>query len=183
AAADLAFHAHPTAVSFHEALHDGQTQSGAAELTRGAAVHLVKALEYFLEVLAWNSHAAILHRDSISFGSQLGLNGQLGERHHHAAALSRELHRVGQQIDHHLPKLVSIRGRSGLRSLGQLQLERDPFLLRLRSDAGDRRANYLRYVHRLEVEAHLAGLDLADVQDRRDQLQERLALVHDGVDV
>ena len=103
----------------------------------------------------------------------------------HPAALGGELHRVGQQVHHHLPQLLPIRRPPRLRRLRQPRARAPaPCLLRLRLDAGDGRGcTSSLHVHRLEGEPHLARLDLRHVEDGGDQLEQRLALLHDGADV
>src|SRR6266849_6607507 len=182
AATDLALHRYATAVTLDEALDDRQAQTRPAELARRGAVHLIEALKDVFVVLARDAHPGVLDRDSVAFGVQLGLKGDFGQGDGDLASLRGELHRIGQKIDHRLAQLLPVSGASGL-AFRNSELKDDASLLRLRRNRGERRSNDFGHVHRLESEADLARLDLADVEDRGDQLQQGLALVQNRLHI
>ena len=93
-----------------------------------------------------------------------------------------ELSRVGDQIQEDLadaPLVGDDRRQVG----GYGLLEFDGLVLDQRDGGGHHPADDLLQVHWPELQFHLAGLDLGDVQDIVDQAQEVLTAVVDGLQV
>src|SRR5690606_19844341 len=93
-------------------------------------------------------------------------------------ALVRELDRVRDQVEQHLPELRAIRvqhGEIGRNAGAEFQV---PCAYH-RLDRLHQLVDHFRQLHLLEVQRHLARLDLGQVEDVVDQLQQVLARVVD----
>ena len=161
-----------------EPLADGQPQPRAAVLAGGAGVRLGERLEQLAHLLRGHADAGV------------------GDGHGHPVAARvavppggqgdgpgvGELVRVREQVEQHLPQL----GRVGVHHPdGRRAVHRQGVLLLVhqRPDGVHHLGDGSRQVERLEVQLHLAGLDLGQVEDAVDQAQQVFAGAADLVQV
>ena len=100
---------------------------------------------------------------------------------HHLAAVRREFHRVGQQIDDDLLDRAAIgHHRNAAVDIG---VERQVLVLGAAGHHAQRFRQRLRQIERLQVELHPAGLDLRHVEDVVDDFEQIVAAGQDVVTV
>ncbi len=165
------------AVRLDEALHDGEAEAGAAVLAGGRAVHLVEDVEDALEVLVGDADAGVGHveRDPAR---------RLEPRRSTVIVppAGRELHRVRAEVHEALAELVAVRTGSAGSSAGS-QATLSPFFRASGSTVATASRITCAGVDLGEHEPHAPGLDLGDVEDRGDELEEVLPLLHDDAEV
>ena len=153
-----------------ETAGERETQAGSAELARGRRVCLRKGLEQSDDLLRTQPDAGIGHPKDDPFASVHHLPL---DRNVHLAAV-RELRRVRDEIEEPLPHLAQIGAHDadvgctddveGVAVLGHLRGDR-------RLHLADERAN----VEILQMQLHLAGLDLRKIEDVVDEKEKVFA--------
>src|SRR5207302_6318555 len=98
----VALRKHAAAVRFGNRPHDVQAEAGPFDLLEAARLDAVEAVEDALELLVWDADPAILHAHPHRFGRRRR------ERHGHADALARVLHRIGDQVRDHDTEVVRL---------------------------------------------------------------------------
>ena len=170
AAALRAVQPQPAAHQAHQALADRQAQPGAAEAARGRGLGLREAAEDALLILGRDADARIAHRhlQRHRFGATLH---HLHRDHH--LALRGELDRVAAQIDQHLLQAQRVADQHRR----QLRVDVEQHLDLLARGAGRQDhgevAQQLIGSEGVQVQRHLAGLDLGEIQDVVQQTQQR----------
>ncbi len=182
---------HRAAVQFGEQLHHRQPQAGAFEFSRQPAVDLAEGHEQPLQSVRRDADAAVGdaqleklgelvggQREAAS-GAGAGQAAHAGARHAagahgHPAAVRRELHRVGQQVIEDLLHLASVR-LNRLEVVGGVHVQGDPAGRSFFADDGMAAPQQLRDPDRLQIERHLPGFHLGEVEDVVDQRQQMLA--------
>ena len=94
-----ALHAGGATHQLHEALHDGQAQSGAAELARRRAVCLSKRIEQRANAIRWNAHTRVGDGAADEDTVRIFLDDVTTYRH---LSGLRELDGIAAQIEEHL---------------------------------------------------------------------------------
>ena len=173
-------HAEPAVHQLDELLGNGQAQAGAAVFARRRAIGLREFLEDAGQRLGRDADAGVLHLKQ--HGDLLRGFAQLAGAHQHLAALG-ELHRVGREVDEHLPEpeRIAAQARRNLRvdAAGQL----DAFLVRPFGEQFHRALDRVAQVEVDGLERELARLHLREVQNVVDDVEQRLGAVADRLDV
>ncbi|CAM5596205.1 hypothetical protein KAURM247S_05187 [Kitasatospora aureofaciens] len=155
---------------------DGQPEAGAAVLAAGGAVGLLEGAEDGLQVLGRDPDAGVGHAEGEhraaapyavgQFRVGGGLDAQLDP------AVFGELDGVGQQVAQHLAQAVVVgeefAGDPGCRPYG----EGEVLLPGQRAEGGLDVVEQGVQRHRVDVQVHLAGLDLGQVEDVVDELEQ-----------
>ena len=162
------------AVFFDNGLADAQAQTRAALLTRIRGIGLCEFLEDVAAKFFGDAWAAITHGDANRVGVRR--DGNM-----HRAVARRKLGRVRKQIREHLSQTIAI--------AVHLDAERawleDELHAELRAIAAIRFNRLLEQRHdfqRLEMENHLAGFDLFDVENIVNQEHEPLTVFVSNLD-
>ncbi len=196
--AHFAFHRHRAAVQVGEELDHGQTEPSAFEFSGQAAVDLTERLVETLQTFRRDAHATVGdadleklrefvvgHREAPAH-SGLGHMADFRSRDAagpqcHLAAVAGELDRIREQVVHdllHLARVTANRAQL-LRGIhGQMDVASRGFLPDDRQAVREQR----RHLHGLQIERHLAGLDLGQIEDVVDQGEEMLAAAEDVAD-
>jgi hypothetical protein len=191
-------HRHRAALELREELHHGQSQPRALEFPRQAAVDLAEGPEQLLQPLRRDADATVGDADLEKFIERVGRQWEapalprtarladLGPRNAagvqgHPAALAAELHRIGEQVVEDLLDLARVRPNRA-QILRGIQTQVDVASLGFLPDDGQAVREQRRDLHRLEVERHLAGLHLGQVEDVVDQREQMLAAAEDVAD-
>ncbi len=162
------------------ALGQGETETGAARRFQAVGLDLAKLLEDQGAVLRGDAGAVVDDVDAHAGGVQRPLvSGERGGTDHYLAAARRVLDGVRQQVDEDLLQLVGV-GDHLRQPARRLDHDHHPVLLGHAAHQVDGLGHDLGRADRLEVELHVAGLDLGDVEQGVDQRQEVLAA---GADV
>ena len=192
------FHRHRAAVQFGEEFHHGQTESRALVLPRQATVDLTEGLEQVLQPLRRDADAAVGDADLEKFRKLIvgqreaparpgaGRLADFGARdaagaQGHLAALVGELDRIRQQVVHDLLDLARVR-LNRAQFLGGIHAQADAPGHGLLPDDGQAVPQQRRHLHRFQVERHLAGFHLGQVEDVVDQGEQMLAAAEDVAD-
>ena len=135
------------------------------------ALDLFEGMGQAFQVLGRDADTGVGHRDPHPVRVQ-GV-----QRHGDLAALRRELHRIGDQVEHHLfqPAIVGV----DLGQIMRLQRQDQARVLRLAAHQPDGVLADLGQGHGLVVQGHLARLDLGHVEDVVDQAEQVLAGLQD----
>ncbi|MFM2208861.1 MAG: hypothetical protein RIQ96_504 [Pseudomonadota bacterium] len=88
--------------------------------------------------------------------------------------MRRELHRVAQQVQQHLPQPRRVAHQAQRHVGGQLALQRHALALRGEGQCLQRAVHQLAQLQRRALQLHLPGLDLGEVEDVVDDRQQRL---------
>ena len=170
AATDFAVQPQFAAHQAHQAPADRQAQAGTTEAARGRGFGLREAAEDVLLVFRRNADARIAHRHVQRH--RCGAARHHRHRHHHLAA-GGELDRIAAQIDQHLLQAQ----RVAHQHRRQLRVDVEQHFDRLAGGAGTQDhgqvAQQLIRAERVQVQRHLAGLDLAEVEDVVQQPEQR----------
>mmetsp|Transcript_21109 Transcript_21109/g.81934 ORF Transcript_21109/g.81934 Transcript_21109/m.81934 type:complete len:515 (-) Transcript_21109:2778-4322(-) len=153
---------------------DGQAEAGAAVLPRGAGLGLLVALEQPPQRLGRQSDARVAHlKDEPVCAAPPHDQPHL--------ALRRELDGIGQQVQQHLAQPGRV-GEHRLRQLGRrVQHQRHALLGGPEPHDVHAAIEQRTQPHRQSLDAHLAGLDLGEVQDVVDHRHQRLGRVANGL--
>ena len=185
-------------MQFGEEFHHRQPEPGPLESSRQAAVDLAERLEQALHLRRRNADAGIDDTDfetvrevvvgrrepaGVPAAGRLADDGtrDAAGAQRDLAAVRRELHGIGQQVVDDLLDLARVRlNRAQIR--GGLDAQADAAGRGLLPD--DRQAVHeqRRHLHRLEVELHLAGFHLGQIEDVVDQREQVLAAAEDVPD-
>ncbi len=120
------------------------------------AIALAETLEDVRQQLRADPHPGVAHRDR-------HLRIHALQLHLHPTALRRELHRVAEQVPHHLLETVGIAADRADRRGGH-RLQPDVLGCRRGPDAVHRLLDHESHIHRLDGQTDLAGLDARDVE-------------------
>src|SRR5437899_4772708 len=175
ALARLAFHPDAAAVQLDELLGQRQAESGAFLLLRVIAPDLAELLEHGLMIFGRDADPGVADRDLEPAGIAM-------RRYVDAAAVGRELDRVGQEVDEDLLHLALVGLNVAQRRIdAHLQSDIVPLrtLAHQRHRIGERRSD----IECRQVELHPARLDLRQVEDVVDESQQVLARRIDVVQV
>ena len=105
ALSERALHRYFSAHQLHQLPGDGQTETRAAKLGVALSRRLLESTEDLVLLVLGDAHTRVLHRgDQIDAASLLVLD----PGRHRNSAFVGELHRIADQVDHHLtqPRLV-----------------------------------------------------------------------------
>ncbi len=117
---------------------------------------------------------------SLTMNSTPSCHGAAGERDR--AALRRELHRVGQQVDQHLLDRALV-GVEHHRALRQVDLHGEAMLDRARANQARDAVRDLVAIDLFHAQLEAAGFDLRQIEDVVDEAEQMLAAVADVADV
>ena len=177
APAGFAFYAHAPAQELGQLAHDSQAQARSPEASAGRAVGLGEALEDRLLGIGRNAHAGV-GNDEAQPGLLLlrALEAHL-ERH---MALVGEFDGVGRQVDQDLAQMLAAAAQAA--GCGGVDMHDEAQALALCLGAQDRgEVGQLRMKVEIDdVDRHLPGLDLGEIEDLVDQRQERPAGTRHG---
>ena len=101
---------------------------------------------------------------------------------HPALARVAELHRVGEQVEHHLHDAVEVRGHHR-HALRHLRAQLDALFLEQLAHRRDRVLDDFLHVHRTGMPLDVARLELGDVEDLVDQPRQALAFLDDDAEL
>src|SRR4051812_30238361 len=163
------------AVQLDEFLGEGEAEAGAFRLARVVATDLHELGEYFPLVFRRDADARVLDGD-------LDLRRVELRAHVDAAAIGRELHRVGKEVHQDLLHLALV-GVELAEPLIDDQAERDAVALRALADQRHRVRDGGRQVEDGKLELHAAGLDLREIEDVVDEREKMTARLVDVLQV
>src|SRR5919106_816305 len=147
-----------------------QAQAGPAVPARGGGVGLGEGLEKLPQLVRRHADAGVAYAERQPV---LAVDRLPGNVQRHGPALG-ELARVAQQVEEGLTDLGQI-GMYGADAVGTAHVQPVDILRRQRLDDGGDVPDERGDVEGLEVELHLAGLDLGQVEHGVDQLEQVLA--------
>src|SRR2546428_620832 len=170
----FALHPQAAAVELDELSCQGETETGALAFARGVA-DLAELLE---------DRVLVLWRDADPGVGDRHLDGAVrGQRTHvDPAALGREFHGVGQQIQEHLLELALV-GDDVLERLVDRQVEREPVAHGSFAYQRERVLERHTEIERPGVQLHPSRLDLREVEDVVDQREQVAPRGQDDADV
>jgi hypothetical protein len=162
------------AVQLDEVTDQRQPEAEAAVGAGARAVGLPERLEHVGEDAGGDPLAGVGHLD-------LGGAVHRPQRHLHAAAGRRELHRVHQQVPHHLLQAVG-RAHDGAERAVARQRERDVLGAGGRPHDVERGLDDGVQVHGLDVEPHASGDDPGEIEQVLDEAGLGGGVAQDGID-
>ena len=160
-------------MQLRQVLRDGQAQAQSAARVRGCRVRLAETIEHMGQEIGTDPDAAVRNTD-------LGPPVQALHGNPDVTLLGRELHRVGQQVHHHLLQAARVaQDRTGR----QVEHLVDPYALFLRSrpDALGSRIDEVPRLDGLDVQAYPARSHAAHVHQILDQLGLQVHALFDHV--
>ena len=143
-------------MELREAAHERQPEAEPAVRSGARAIVLAETLADVRQQLRADPHPGVAHRDR-------HLRIHALQLHLHPTALRRELHRVAEQVPHHLLETVGIAADRADRR-GEHRLQPDVLGRRRGPDAVHRLLDHESQIHRLDGQTDLAGLDARDVE-------------------
>src|SRR5208283_2000692 len=169
--AHLALDVQGAAVHFGEPLDEDQPQAGSLVMPGESRIELEERLEKSRLIGGADSDTGVPDSET-----DLTLDSVAHHIEPDLAALRRELHGVGEQVDQNLLETTLIRDEF---ADGTIHRERDGnlFLQGRLLDQAMRGLAHLLYIDRSELELDLAALDLGDVEDIVDQGEQVSAAV------
>src|SRR5688572_28299100 len=173
--AQSALEPHLAAVQLDEAPREGKAEPGPLRLASVVAPDLLELLEYRGVVLGRNTDAGVAHLD---FNAPI--QGFCGNAD--LAAVWRELHGIGQQVDHDLLELALV-GLEAAQAPVDVERHLDAVALRTLAHQGHGVRQRARQVEAGELEVHAPGLDLRQIQDVVDEREQVLARLVDVLQV
>jgi len=157
---------------------DRQAEPGPAVLAGGRRFGLAEGLEQPIQLLRVHADAGVADGEA----DLLGAIGRLARDGQRDRAVVGELGGVAEQVEERLANLGQV-GPHGTRVVDTAHLEGVGVLLHQRLDDRHHVGDHVRDAELLEIELHLAGLDLGQVQDVVDQPQQVLAGAVDLLEV
>ena len=169
AASGDALQANGAAHALHQALADGESQTGAAEAARHAAVALGEGLEHRRLLLQWDADAGVAHREAQPQAIFLPVGGaaQLD-----LAALG-ELERVGQQVDQDLAQPRRIAEHASRHLAVGVEEQRYRPLARLHGHRAHRLGDQFARFQWDAFDVELAGFDARMVEHVVEHAEQR----------
>jgi len=170
----LARHTDLASHRFHQLLGDGQTQPRALHV-RLLGAESLEWQEQPSQIVLGDPDAGICdHQTEPPVAHRLTC-------HAHLAALSVVVHRVGQEVDHHLLEPQAVRSHVFLAASHQT-VDTYHASHGQRPQHPDCLAHHVAQAHRLQRKPQLAPLDPGDVEDLVDQPEQMPSRLHDVVD-
>src|SRR5260221_9522704 len=155
-----------TAMQLHEAAREREAEPRALVLGGAGGAYLVEFLEDRGALFDGDADAGVAHGDDEP--AVLDLRAQLDR-----AARRRELHRVGEEVQHHLLELALVaRPLADARLDGAIEVQ--PLALGALADQRAAVLHRRRHVEVVDVERHLARFDLRQVEDVVDEGEQVL---------
>ena len=168
----FAFHFDMAVHQLHDAFRDGHTKAGAAVFACGGGILLAERVEEVRQKLLAHADAGIPENElqhSLT-AEALSLFDQKGD----FSALRRELHRVAQNIDHHLAELDFVAVIIIVYLSHRAAVEFQPLVPALATDNGIDLLQRVREGKLFILDDHTPGLNPAHVQDVVDDSQQML---------
>ena len=158
-----------------KAARDREAQPGPPVLARRRGVGLRKALEHGGELVRRDPDSCVLDGHVQPHRVAHARTARVGRDPDAHAPLGRELDRVREQVDEHLPHARHVAPHAAGHAVGDGVGELDAFVGRRRRDEVERRLDAVADVERRHLEVDLSGLDLRKVEDVVDDAQQGVA--------
>ncbi|MNH01334.1 hypothetical protein D3C79_605510 [compost metagenome] len=166
-----AVHPDTPAHQLDQAFGDGQPQPGAPVFAGDRAVGLAKGLEYPLALFGAHANAGIAHPEM-----QLQLVTLIAEQlgtDHYLAALG-ELHGIVAKVDQDLPQPQRIPHQRGRQVDGGVEQQLEALVLGTQAYHVGKIIQHILQMERDQLQIHLAGFDLREVEDVVDDAEQVL---------